>query len=410
MNHIVCATQYIGPRSALLPSWVPAAGELKNISGDIAQTFDSQVASWYADDLLSARKMLTDFSGKCFNPYFGAYGAVLAHGGGHSATNDNSVYAFDLNDLKWKRISTPTNFGGTGQNQRNVGPVGTNQVNVTTGEYTVDNQAASFHSYDQMELIPPGSPGLGYGTFGGLMTVLRGAVQVHWSGNIKCAHVLRINSLSTPGTWERHSTGNDARTWNEGYGYSTAYDSDRGVIWYTSAANATNDRIALYDVGSTNYLFTYNIPAGHRLAADSNSGSMRYDKVHEALIHTGNGVSGVLIDYMLCNSPGAGWTPAPLSASIPSTGAYQQCPMCYVPERNVWLLITAADPTVVYEIAIPQNITQTWTVTTRGLTGVTSMPWTNSFFSKGWMYNERLKCITIIIDHQTIYAYRPWGT
>jgi hypothetical protein len=70
-------------------------------------TFLSQngaLAGWES----SFGKIVDDYSGGVFNPYWGPLGAMVFHGGGHSATFDNSVVLLDLNDLAFKRVSQPT--------------------------------------------------------------------------------------------------------------------------------------------------------------------------------------------------------------------------------------------------------------------------------------------------------------
>ncbi|MFN7394678.1 MAG: hypothetical protein ACK5RW_00060, partial [bacterium] len=48
------------------------------------------------------------YSGGAYNPYYGAWGAHVIHGGGHAATQDNSVFIADFNTLRFERIGGPT--------------------------------------------------------------------------------------------------------------------------------------------------------------------------------------------------------------------------------------------------------------------------------------------------------------
>ena len=80
-----------------LPSWVPAPGRIAVLTqsgGTLTNSFISTVASYY-EPYYSA-KIVNDYSSSIFNPYFGKYGAILFFGGGHFATNDNSVIALEL--------------------------------------------------------------------------------------------------------------------------------------------------------------------------------------------------------------------------------------------------------------------------------------------------------------------------
>lgn len=77
------------------PSWVPAPGQLSLLSAanDWA-SIDPCPGNTCGYRLGSGpewNKVIDDYSGGIFNPHWGPLGALMFHGGGHAATNDNSV-------------------------------------------------------------------------------------------------------------------------------------------------------------------------------------------------------------------------------------------------------------------------------------------------------------------------------
>ncbi len=166
------------------PAWVPAiAGSSKAVA--TANSFASQngrLAGWeYAFG-----KIVDDYSGGVYNPYWGPLGAMVFHGGGHSATFDNSVVILDFNDLTFKRLSNPT-----------PSDKGKNWIS-TTGllqkkdpafdsahcEYG-DGQPGAGHTYDTLAILPPADGGAPYGS---LIRVSSHAVHVNISASTGWAH------------------------------------------------------------------------------------------------------------------------------------------------------------------------------------------------------------------------------
>lgn len=78
--------------------------------------------------------IITAWSGAAYNTDLNQ---LWVHGGGHAATPDNGIYAFDVDTLEWSRLFDPST-----------------QVTGHTGRYYLDGKPASVHSYDYIEYIP----------------------------------------------------------------------------------------------------------------------------------------------------------------------------------------------------------------------------------------------------------------
>src|SRR3954468_23731787 len=79
------------------PSWLPAEGEVATLTaanGRLTNSFVSCVAPYY--EPFYSVKICNDYSTGWLDPYFGDYGALIFFGGGHAATNDNTVMALVL--------------------------------------------------------------------------------------------------------------------------------------------------------------------------------------------------------------------------------------------------------------------------------------------------------------------------
>src|SRR5438552_2296223 len=77
-----------------VPKWVPAPGEVATLTlknGKLTNSFISNSSKYYSS--FHYAKTVNDYSTSYLNPWFGDYGAIIFFGGGHAATNDNSVSA-----------------------------------------------------------------------------------------------------------------------------------------------------------------------------------------------------------------------------------------------------------------------------------------------------------------------------
>ncbi len=116
----------------------------------------------------------------------------LGPGGGHAGYNGNEVYAFDLNDLKWRRLNDPD-------------PV------IPGTEYTDLNKAPfAMHTYDGLDYLPP--------------PVDRYVVVGGW--NTPRTYALNPDE---PDHWEVHPDHGTGRT-----GDISAVDPVSGLLWLST--------------------------------------------------------------------------------------------------------------------------------------------------------------------------------
>jgi hypothetical protein len=387
------------PAPAPAPSWVPASG------GDIkavvtANSFLSQnghLAGWeYAFG-----KIVDDFSGGVLNPYWGPLGAMVFHGGGHSATFDNSVVIFDFNDLTFKRLSNPTpsnngaNWISTTGLPQNVDPA----FNVTYCEYG-DGQPGAGHTYDTLAILPPADGGAPCGS---LIRVSSYAVHVNMSRATGWAHRFDFPSTAMrDGKWVRWSkSGTSGNLYS---GASSAYDSRRKRFWWLCGLSSAPWIIRYLDVATQQQLELRTAQAAP--AADPDSATLRYDPERDILVLTCTVGGKLALAFLRCASPEMGWLVPPLSASIPAQSGAAH-PFDFVPEAGKFVLLTGADNSALYDIVPPQDPTLTWTVTRRPLVGV-SIP-TAYVSGKRWSYAPAVKAFVWMARSSSgVIAYRPF--
>lgn len=385
-----------------LPRWVPARGGVtKAVS--TANSFLSQngkLVGWeYAFG-----KIVDDYSGGVFNPYWGPLGAMVFHGGGHSATFDNSVVILDLNDLTFKRLSnpTPSNKGAnwistTGLAQK-VDPA----FNSLYCEYG-DGQPGAGHTYDTLAILPPTDGGAPCGS---LIRVASFAVHVNLSRSTGWAHRFDFSSTGMrEGKWVRWSV--NGAVGNLYPGGCSAYDSHRKRFWWTSGLSSLPPMIRFLDVATQTQLDArYARSARAAPAADSGSMTFRYDPVRDILILTCTLGGKLVIAFLRCDSPETGWMLPSLSAIIPAQSGASH-PFDFVPEADKFVLLTGADNSAVYDIEVPQNPTLQWRVTRRPLVGVSLA--SAHIAGKRWSYVSAVKSFVWMASSTSgVIAYRPF--
>lgn len=348
-------------------------------------------------------KIVDDFSGGVFNPYWGPMGAMVFHGGGHAATFDNSVVILDFNDLTFKRLSNPTpsangaNWISTSGLPQNIDPA----FNVTYCEYG-DGQPGAGHTYDTLAILPPADGGAPCGS---LIRVSSFAVHVNMSRNTGWAHRFDFQSTAMrDGKWTRWSVNGPSSYLNAGA--CSAYDSRRKRFWWMAGLSSLPPMIRYLDVASQQQLeVAYSSTAQAAPAASPDSVSMRYDTERDILVLTCTVGDKLVLAYLRCAAPERGWFIPPLSASIPASPGASH-PFDYVPEAAKFVLMTGADNSAVYDIVPPPDPALTWTVTRRLLAGG-SIP-TAYVAGKRWSYAPAVKAfIWMASSSSTVIAYNP---
>lgn len=165
-----------------IPSYVPTTvGEAKliTLTNTLLSVYPSLPPGVAGDPIF-----LGDYSGGATNPWAGAYGKHLVHGGGHAACDDSGVYAVNYGETSasWELvIGTPDlrtsgtwyNYGGgdygnsygyyiargTGStdpaNPTNAGGWGEADDPTTNPREVLPGIPGSAHTYDTLHVIPP---------------------------------------------------------------------------------------------------------------------------------------------------------------------------------------------------------------------------------------------------------------
>ena len=380
-----------------LPGWVPAKGAVQAVA--TSNTFLSQngkVEGWeYAFG-----KIIDDYSGGVYNPHWGALGAMVFHGGGHSATFDNSVVILDYNDLAFKRLSNPTQSAkGANWSFLNVDPA----FNPIYAEYG-DGQPGSGHTYDTLAILPPGSGG---GAMGSLIRVGSNAVHPGVARGTTHAHRFDFESAArSGGTWTRWSV-NALKGLPSGA--CSAYDPMRQRFWSIGGLSSQPSFIRYLD-GTSRENREIAFAKGAALAPPANPDSMtmRYDPAHDLLILSCTVGNALRLAFLRCESPEKGWREPALSNPIPSMAQWTH-PFDFVPEANKFVMLSPADNGAVFDFVVPADPTQIWQVTRQGLRSGGALKGAY-VAAKRWSYSPATGCFVWVASSTSpVVAYRPVG-
>jgi len=377
-------------------------GDCRDVS--TANTFLSQnggLAGWeYAFG-----KIVDDYSGGVFNPYWGPLGAMVFHGGGHAATFDNSVVILDFNDLTFKRLSDPTtsNNGANWVSTTGLTVKTDPAFNRTYCEYG-DGQPGSAHTYDTLAILPPGDGGAPCGS---LIRVSSHAVHVNISGNTGWSHRFDFPSTAMrKGKWARWSVNGATRYLIPGA--CSAYDSLRKRFWWMAGLSSAPPMIQYLDVATQQQLeIRYAAKAQIAPAANPDSLTLRYEPVRDILVLTCTVSGNLVLAFLRCANPEQGWVVPHLLASIPAMAGAAH-PFDFVPDADKFVLLSGADTSAVYDFAPPQDPALPWAVIRRPVTGLL-IP-SAYVVGKRWSYSQAVKSfVWMAKSSSAVVAYRPVG-
>jgi hypothetical protein len=410
MTNFVVASSYIGPmRMEAVPSWVATtAGQLKTIP--VSNSFSSANPSVFPDATYqpygnSNHSNMEDFSGGVFHPWLGRWGSLIFHGGGHASYWGNQVVKLDMETRLYAMAHSSSVLPSRNTSGNNVMTPGADPDPVfdnTECEYG-DGRPGSAHTYDALEIVPPWAGG---GTKGTLVRPTSGAVHPFNSRSTGRAHRFPF-ALED---WSRWSS--NALSTNTTPGAACAFDPRRNRVWWL--ANGFNGQtfIRYFDI-RTGVQTQVNITSAISIA-EPDSPLMRYDAERDILIFTLANTTTLTIRYLsgLSNATLTGWTAPTLSQTITARQGWQH-PLDYVPDVDRWFLLSPSSSLQdgVYEIQVPSNPANTWTVTRRQFSGITSIP-VKYTAGKRWSYSPKLKNFVWhgdILQSQGPYAYRPHG-
>lgn len=363
-----------------IPSWVSSItpGQLATYTGGgavLTNHFRDAVDTSLYQAFYSV-KIVNDYCGAAKNPYYGAYGATMFFGGGHSATNDNSTIVLEYlsGTMRFKRICNPSNWNYPGGvNPRDITNITAGvDYDATWGEYIVDGKPVSIHSYDTLAVVGPADGGGAYGTLYS-PTKLAGLVQ---SFQTQAAHKLPVTSTSeVPNTlaWSRASTTAGAAAISDApVGFSAFVPAQRRIYIVYHSDNLRPVR--WLDTQTEQYVIGSG--QGFNMSTAVVSGGDCYGTLVAVpernlllFIHRHSTTGALTVQYMDVSvaQPTYGGT-AGLSQSLTLQTPWSTATWC--PDNNRLIVAGIADDLgAVYEVEIPSTLSSSWTVTRAPLGG-----------------------------------------
>lgn len=404
------------PAPPTLPSWVPEPGRLSLLSAandwaSIDPCPDNR-CGYRLGSGPEWNKVIDDYSGGIVNPHWGPLGALMFHGGGHAATNDNSVALLDFNDLRFKRVADPS-LDASGLRPQD-GPLYPG-YDREFGEYVADRKPGSAHTYDALAVLPPELAGA---PFGALVRPFATAIHVNLSAGTTWAHLLALHRRDVEtaeararNAWSRWSV--DAGQGFNGAGGCCAFDPVRQRIWWTGVPSQQPGRIAYLDCVSRRQLSV--AYTGRNAVFHVSLPIMRHLAGPDLLLSIGPvpDRDRVQAHVLRPDAPQGGWQPVVFDHAPPvGLGA---TPWAYVPELRRIVLFTRADPEAMYEIAVPADPAATWPVVRRPFQAGARLEGAANVVGKRFDWAPALRCVVYKPLAQSpsgaqFYAYRPWGT
>ena len=418
-----------------LPAWVPPPGDLAvltNANGGFQNHFRDIVDTAKGYGAFWSRKIFNDFAGTVVAPNYGPRGAIIAFGGGHSATNDNMTAALMVEPagLRFKRVVDPTNWFPANPAANNI----TSEISALIDPNWKDSLAepgkpTGPHSYKLQGVLGPEFGGGPQGTF------INGfAAAVAFAGyNSKCAHALPLLSPEAP------SGGPGSPQWQR---FSATADPVPGPSWGAPLLSAiVGPQMRMYLVpngggipGAVRWLdlVTGQYVTGSGVGFGYDSGEGRPGDVAGTLVYIPERallvciyrLGGVLrfepMDVSVAQ-PTVG-AAATLSQSLPVAQEWscaEWVPTCRGTGRIVLAGITG-NADAFYEVEVPAVLTNMWNVERAPLpAGKTFVPVdvasnaSNSFGKFGW--HRSINAIVYVgfvageSGDETGYVYTPRG-
>lgn len=450
---LVTATSVLG--------WVPSAntariytvGQLHGFTSAPLQNTLASTCVPYYQPYFQAEMTYQSYSTCIPNPYMGAYGGLVFRGGGHSATNNNGVYALvaETAGFKWYRLSSPTPWFGTGTDattlQNNDGTNGVVnltsplKIDTTWGDAlpAVDSRRipVAAHTYSYGDVIPPSKGGGAHGTF---YTACSAAGARQNEGTSGAGHYLTIGNYSGgdgSNTWARAGTQSFSLGFYPPF-WSVYVEAQHRSYFFKKDTSADlqwmNHATGLIGTNSGAFPAFKNADAGA-----NNSGRAMYlpntptNSNRELVLAVTRKNSRVCINWMdvSVSTPTQNLTDAvlsqPIYLSTDSTAACwffaEWCPdidRIVIGQHRV-SAGGAFDHGALMEIQVPDNLrsnpTATWTVTRRTFSNPDNLQWADeSVQYQRWCYLPAIKSFVRFPRgyndsvSDKVYLIRPFGT
>lgn len=399
---------------------------LTQASGHLANKFNSCAAPYFNSPFYFA-KIVNDYSGSFLNPHFGERGAIIFFGGGHAATNDNSVVGLVLGETcRFTRLVDPSPVVSNGTDDASISANiflnGTDFANESWADCKVDQRPASPHSYGSGDVLGPLEGGAAQGSF---IRVLTGAAAFSGYVAAEAAHKVDFPTLTgaadgpTPSYgWKRLAAKKEDPIFNTkvlagAAPQWSAFVPKQRRVYYASRSSAPQ---RWFDVAADTYVEGTGV--GLAPTADGPDNGILFHVPERDLLVFMDRYQGLLrIRYCDVSVSQPAWvnTSAWISHAL-TIGSGWSCG-CWCPdnERIVVGDITG-DQTAAYEIAIPTSLVDAWQVSRAPFGTGQAIGFAPNCSYKKWSYNPKVRGIVYMpyaskdSGDDTVYIYRPRGT
>jgi hypothetical protein len=405
---------------------LPSAGQLgvlTQANGRLTNSFVSQCAPYFAPYYYA--KIVNDYSGSFLNPHYGSHGAVLFFGGGHAATNDNTLAALVLGpqSCTFKRLVDPSPIFGSDTSNATVGAntltSKSNFMDLKYSEYLVDGKPASPHSYSSGDVIGPADGGAAHGTFIRVLSTAAGYIGLVGA---EAAHQVAFGNTTGPYQWQRVT---NTVGYNSGPGSSTApiapanwtaWVPSQNRIYTESRAGGSPQPVSWFDRSSQ----TWVRGTGSKRANDAElgyvTGAMFHVPERNLLIFADSKLGKLRIQYLDTTLSQPSWVnTVTFSQAVRVEEAFASACWC---EDNQRILVgeLQGDNAAIFEVQIPTNLATAWTATRAPFGAGQSIVWATNASYKKWTYNPKVRAVVYMPfanpqgTGDTVYVYRPRNT
>jgi len=392
-------------------------------NGRLANSFVSQCAPYYAPFFFA--KIVNDYSCSFLNPYFGANGAIFFFGGGHAATNDNSVCALILGQQRceFRRMIDPSPIFGRSSDEAtrmaNSRTSAGSFIDPVYAEYKVDGQPAAPHSYSSGDFLGPSEGGAAQGSF---LRVLNTAVGVIGVAGAEAAHQVDFADQVGPYRWRRvtdnvglHSGpgSNPAKLAPANW---TAWVASQDRVYTDSRAGGSGRPPTWFDRGTLRWVTGTGALRLNDAEQGAVSGAMFHVPERELLIFCDCKAGRLRIQTLDTSQAQPSW----------QAGVVLSQPVLLQPEfgsacwcsHNGRILVGElfADDASIAEIQIPARLTDPWAVARAPFGNGQRIRWATNASYKKWSYNPRIRAVVYMPSADPggladeVFVYRPRGT
>ncbi len=386
-------------------------------NGGLTNTHNSTCAPYY--EPFYYNKTVNDYSGATHNEYFGSHGAVIFAGGGHAATNDNSVSALVLGPLSctFKRLTSPSPlFGDTTDSQtkgNNSAAFGGYARDDNYFEYSVDGQPQSAHSYGAGDVIGPNEGGAAHGSFIRVIEGAGGRIGVNGAGT---CHQLDFNDTAGPFLWARRTNNLLAASSNRLLGPQwTAHLASQQRIYIETRAATAAVPVTWFDLRSNTYVT--GTGAKRTNNGDSTDTGVMFAVPERELVVFADRYNGKLRIHALDVSKAEpGWALMNIDSPVPLMVDWSVA--CWCPDNNRIIVGgLLSDSAAICELEIPNTISGPWIPTRVAFNIGQTIDFAPRVTYKKWTYNRKVRAIVYMPyaagpndGSDTVYVYRPRNT